>query len=192
MVSSARQAAAKKPAAGRKSTSASRGAAESPPATKSSPRKRAVSVVEDPEAPAAKRTAKAAAAKVAAVAPAEAAPADATADPEALEPDAAELVEEEDDEEVVVPEEDTSGPFIRDLARALAQGGDRVTVLVPHTPDFAPHRCREGMDAPPKENVLGDEENAWVQADLPGRALTFGRQPANFRPTPEIAEGRWY
>jgi len=127
-VSSARQAAAKKPAAGRKSTSASRGAAESPPATKSSPRKRAVSVVEDPEAPAAKRTAKAAAAKVAAVAPAEAAPADATADPEALEPDAAELVEEEDDEEVVVPEEDTSGPST-DLVRAYLKEIGRVALL---------------------------------------------------------------
>ena len=29
-------------------------------------------------------------------------------------------------------EGDTAGPFIRDLARALARGGDRVTVLTPH------------------------------------------------------------
>ena len=29
-------------------------------------------------------------------------------------------------------EGDTAGPFIRDLARALARGGDRVTVLAPH------------------------------------------------------------
>jgi glycosyltransferase involved in cell wall biosynthesis len=28
--------------------------------------------------------------------------------------------------------EDTAGPFIRELARALARGGDRVTVLAPH------------------------------------------------------------
>jgi len=27
---------------------------------------------------------------------------------------------------------DTSGPFIRDLARALVRGGDGVTVLAPH------------------------------------------------------------
>lgn len=34
-------------------------------------------------------------------------------------------------------EGDTSGPFIRDLARALVRGGDRLTVLVPHAADLA-------------------------------------------------------
>jgi glycosyltransferase involved in cell wall biosynthesis len=32
---------------------------------------------------------------------------------------------------------DTSGPFIRDLARALVAGGDRVTVLAPHAEEVA-------------------------------------------------------
>jgi glycosyltransferase involved in cell wall biosynthesis len=31
--------------------------------------------------------------------------------------------------------EDTAGPFIRDLARGLVRGGDRVTVLAPHAPE---------------------------------------------------------
>src|SRR3954453_20558163 len=87
LVSSARQAAAKKPAASRKSATASRAAAEPQPATKPAPRKRAVTVVEDPETPVVgKRTTKAATAKVAAAPPPEAAAAE-PADPEALEPD---------------------------------------------------------------------------------------------------------
>src|SRR4051794_26622508 len=126
LVSSARQAAAKKPAASRKSA-ATRAAAEPQPATKTAPRKRAVAVVEEPEAPAAKRTTKAAAAKVA-VAEAPPAAAAETADPEALEPDAAELVEEDDEEEVVVPEEDTSGPST-DLVRAYLKEIGRVALL---------------------------------------------------------------
>lgn len=32
---------------------------------------------------------------------------------------------------------DTAGPFIRDLARALVRGGDRVTVLTPHAAEVA-------------------------------------------------------
>ncbi len=32
-------------------------------------------------------------------------------------------------------EGDTSGPFIRDLARGLVRGGDRVSVLTPHAPE---------------------------------------------------------
>lgn len=34
-------------------------------------------------------------------------------------------------------EEDVAGPFIRDLARALARGGDEVTVLAPHAAGLA-------------------------------------------------------
>jgi RNA polymerase primary sigma factor len=128
LVSSARQAAAKKPAASRKSATASRAAAEPQPATKPAPRKRAVTVVEDPETPAVgKRATKAATAKVAAAPPPEAAAAE-PADPEALEPDAAELVEEEDEEEVVVPEEDNSGPST-DLVRAYLKEIGRVALL---------------------------------------------------------------
>jgi len=128
LVSSARQAAAKKPAASRKSAPASEAAAEPQPATKTAPRKRAVAVVEDAEPTPAKGATKAAAAKAAAAPPAQAPPAEATADPEALEPDAAELVEEDDEEEVVVPEEDTSGPST-DLVRAYLKEIGRVALL---------------------------------------------------------------
>src|SRR5881409_406871 len=127
LVSSAREAAAKKPAASRKSAPASEAAAEPQPATKTAPRKRAVAVVEDAEPTPAKATTKAAAAKAAAAPPAQAPPAEA-ADPEAIEPDAAELVEEEDEEEVVVPEEDTSGPST-DLVRAYLKEIGRVALL---------------------------------------------------------------
>jgi RNA polymerase primary sigma factor len=126
LVSSARQAAAKKPTASRKPAAAAGSAAEPQPAPKTAPRKRAVAVVDDPETPATKRAAKASTAKVAA-APAPEAPADA-ADPEAVEPDAAELVDEEDEEEVVVPEEDTSGPST-DLVRAYLKEIGRVALL---------------------------------------------------------------
>jgi glycosyltransferase involved in cell wall biosynthesis len=57
-------------------------------------------------------------------------------------------------------EEDTSGPFIRDLARALARGGDRVTVLVPHAEELVTG-TREGVEvaafryAPAAWEVLG-------------------------------------
>jgi glycosyltransferase involved in cell wall biosynthesis len=57
-------------------------------------------------------------------------------------------------------EEDTSGPFIRDLARALARGGDRVTVLVPHAQGLVTG-TREGVEvvsfryAPAAWEVLG-------------------------------------
>jgi glycosyltransferase involved in cell wall biosynthesis len=45
-------------------------------------------------------------------------------------------------------EEDTSGPFLRDLARALGEGGDRVTVLVPHAPELVTG-VREGVEVVP-------------------------------------------
>ncbi|HET6817060.1 MAG TPA: RNA polymerase sigma factor [Mycobacteriales bacterium] len=123
LVSSARQAAAKKPTASRKPAAASKADGES--AAKPATRKRAVSVVEDAEEATGKRATKAASAKVAAApAPESAEP----GDPEALEPDAAELVEEEDDEEVVVPEEDTSGPST-DLVRAYLKEIGRVALL---------------------------------------------------------------
>jgi RNA polymerase primary sigma factor len=120
LVSSARQAAAKKPTASRKSAAAS-----AEPATKAPARKRAVAVVEDTEPTAGKKAAKAADAKVAAApAPESAEP----ADPEAIEPDAAELVDDDEEEEVVVPEEDTSGPST-DLVRAYLKEIGRVALL---------------------------------------------------------------
>ncbi|HYO14525.1 MAG TPA: glycosyltransferase, partial [Thermoanaerobaculia bacterium] len=58
-------------------------------------------------------------------------------------------------------EGDTSGPFIRDLARGLVRGGDRVTVLAPHA-EGVPARWDDGdvevvtfRYAPERREVLG-------------------------------------
>ena len=60
---------------------------------------------------------------------------------------------------------DTAGPFIRDLARALVRGGDRVTVLTPHAEKVAAAWALGGTDdgvavrsfryAPERLEVLG-------------------------------------
>jgi glycosyltransferase involved in cell wall biosynthesis len=58
-------------------------------------------------------------------------------------------------------EGDTAGPFIRDLARALVRGGDRVTVLAPHAAGLAPRWDDGGVEvvtfryAPERHEVLG-------------------------------------
>jgi len=58
-------------------------------------------------------------------------------------------------------EGDTTGPFIRDLARGLVRGGDRVTVLTPHAAGLAPRRDDQGVEvvtfryAPERYEVLG-------------------------------------
>ncbi|MEA2602866.1 MAG: hypothetical protein QOF89_3858 [Acidobacteriota bacterium] len=58
-------------------------------------------------------------------------------------------------------EGDMAGPFIRDLARALVRGGDRVTVLAPHTAGLAPAWNDGGVEvvtfryAPESREVLG-------------------------------------
>lgn len=58
-------------------------------------------------------------------------------------------------------EGDTAGPFIRDLARGLVRGGDRVTVLAPHAPDVPAAWDDGGVEvatfryAPEKHEVLG-------------------------------------
>ena len=58
-------------------------------------------------------------------------------------------------------EGDTAGPFIRDLARGLVRGGDRVTVLAPHTEGLAPSWDDGGVEvvtfryAPESREVLG-------------------------------------
>ena len=57
--------------------------------------------------------------------------------------------------------EDTAGPFIRELARALVRGGDTVTVLAPHAPGLAAAWDDDGVRvetfryAPPALEVLG-------------------------------------
>jgi glycosyltransferase involved in cell wall biosynthesis len=56
---------------------------------------------------------------------------------------------------------DTSGPFIRDLARALVAGGDRVTVLAPHAEGVRSSWDDDGVEvksfryAPRRWEVLG-------------------------------------
>jgi phosphatidyl-myo-inositol dimannoside synthase len=56
---------------------------------------------------------------------------------------------------------DTSGPFIRDLALGLVRGGDRVTVLTPHSEGLAPAWDDSGVEvvtfryAPERYEVLG-------------------------------------
>jgi len=58
-------------------------------------------------------------------------------------------------------EGDTAGPFIRDLARGLVRGGDRVTVLAPHAAGLAPSWDDGGVEvvtfryAPESREVLG-------------------------------------
>lgn len=41
---------------------------------------------------------------------------------------------------------DTSGPFIRDIARGLVRGGDAVTVLTPHAPGVAGQWLDDGVE----------------------------------------------
>jgi glycosyltransferase involved in cell wall biosynthesis len=56
---------------------------------------------------------------------------------------------------------DTAGPFIRDLARGLARGGDRVTVLAPHAAGLAPRWDDGGVEvvtfryAPERWEIFG-------------------------------------
>jgi glycosyltransferase involved in cell wall biosynthesis len=56
---------------------------------------------------------------------------------------------------------DTCGPFIRDLARGLVRGGDRVTVLAPHAPEVPARWEDDGVQvrtfryAPERWELLG-------------------------------------
>lgn len=56
---------------------------------------------------------------------------------------------------------DTSGPFIRDLARGLVRAGDRVTVLTPHAEDVEERWLDDGVEvrsfryAPERWELLG-------------------------------------
>lgn len=56
---------------------------------------------------------------------------------------------------------DTSGPFIRDLARALVAAGDKVTVLTPHAEEVAPRWQDGGVEvisfryAPERLELIG-------------------------------------
>jgi phosphatidyl-myo-inositol dimannoside synthase len=72
-------------------------------------------------------------------------------------------------------EEDTAGPFVRDLARALARGGDRVTVLLPRAPELVVDQG-DGVEivpfryAPAAWEVLGYGRTLAADERVKGRA----------------------
>lgn len=73
---------------------------------------------------------------------------------------------------------DTTGPFIRDLARALVRRGDRVTVLTPHAPGIRPSWDDDGVAvetfryAPERFELLGYSRSlAKDERARPGAAL---------------------
>ncbi len=80
---------------------------------------------------------------------------------------------------------DTAGPFIRDLARALVRGGDRVTVLAPHAPGVLPRWDDDGVEvetfryAPVAWEVLGYSRS--LQADERMRAGALAVTPLYLR-----------
>jgi glycosyltransferase involved in cell wall biosynthesis len=73
-------------------------------------------------------------------------------------------------------EGDTAGPFIRDLARGLARGGDRVTVLAPHAEGVAPSWDDGGVEvvtfryAPERHEILGYGRTLEADEKVKGRA----------------------
>ena len=78
-------------------------------------------------------------------------------------------------------EGDTSGPFIRDLARGLVRGGDRVTVLAPHAEGMPAERTDDGVRlrtfryAPERWEVLGYSRS--LEKDETVRAAPLGVTP---------------
>ena len=85
--------------------------------------------------------------------------------------------------------EDTSGPFIRELALALVRGGDRVRVLAPHARGM-PHRRDDG----------GVEVEAFRYAPAPLEVFGYGRslaadervRGASLLVAPLYAAGAWH
>jgi glycosyltransferase involved in cell wall biosynthesis len=73
-------------------------------------------------------------------------------------------------------EGDAAGPFIRDLARGLVRGGDRVTVLAPHAEGVAPAWNADGVEAitfryaPERLEVLGYGRTLEADERVRGRA----------------------
>jgi glycosyltransferase involved in cell wall biosynthesis len=75
-------------------------------------------------------------------------------------------------------EEDTSAPFLRDLARALVRGGDRVTVVLPRGEGLALEGVGEdGVEvipfpyAPPRWEVLGYGRTLAADERVRGKAM---------------------
>jgi glycosyltransferase involved in cell wall biosynthesis len=73
-------------------------------------------------------------------------------------------------------EGDTAGPFIRDLARGLVRGGDRVTVLTPHAEGVATSWDDGGVEvvsfryAPERHEVLGYGRSLEADEKVKGKA----------------------
>ncbi len=73
-------------------------------------------------------------------------------------------------------EEDTAGPFIRDLARALVRGDDRVRVLAPHTAGLRAAWSEQGVEvetfryAPESWEVLGYGRSLQADETVKGKA----------------------
>jgi glycosyltransferase involved in cell wall biosynthesis len=84
--------------------------------------------------------------------------------------------------------DDTSGPFIRDLALGLVRGGDRVTVLTPHAEGLAPAWDDGGVEvvsfryAPERREVLGYGRSLEADEKVKGGAA---------RVAPLYAFGAW-
>lgn len=86
--------------------------------------------------------------------------------------------------------EDMAGPFIRDLARGLVRGGDRVTVLTPHAEGVRPAWEDGGVEvvsfryAPERQEVLGysrtleADERVRAQAALAAPLYALGARLA--------------
>lgn len=102
---------------------------------------------------------------------------------------------------------DTSGPFIRDLARGLTGHGDEVTVLTPHAEEVAARWDDGGVEvrsfryAPEKSEVLGysrslsaDEHVRW-RAGLVAPLYLWGARRAVARMMAErqfdVLQGHW-
>src|SRR6185295_5578595 len=74
-------------------------------------------------------------------------------------------------------EGDTAGPFIRDLARALVRGGDRVTVLAPHAAGLANGWDDDGVEvvtfryAPERYEALGYGRTLEADERVKGKAM---------------------
>lgn len=103
--------------------------------------------------------------------------------------------------------EDTAGPFIRELARALVRGGDAVTVLAPHAAGLASAWDDDGVRvetfryAPASFEVLGygrslaaDERVRWkagLVLPLYAAAAAGAVRRAVRRQRPEVVQAHW-
>lgn len=95
---------------------------------------------------------------------------------------------------------DSAGPFIRDLARALVRGGDRVRVLAPHAAGLAAAWSEEGVEvrtfryAPERWELLGYGRSLHADERMAGAAAAvaplylLGARRALRR---AIGEGGW-